>query len=525
MMAKQRKNFPAVLLIIDGWGRAPHQEKNPIELAQTKVFNKLWEDYPHTVLGASGTAVGLLPGQDGNSEAGHLNIGAGRIVEQDVLKITKSINDGTFFKNAALEQAAQHVKSKNSTLHVMGLLSDEHSGHANPKHLDSLLELFRKEGVKKVYLHLFTDGRDTPKYAALGFAAELEKKLQKHEKIVTLMGRFYGMDRKKDWSRTKRAYDTLLVGNEPVFKTVEEAIRDAYENGESDEFLKPRIIASDDSESTRIQDDDTVVFFNLRSDRARQLTKSFVQSKFNKLNPNAFRRKKVLKGLQFVAMTDFGPDLENILTAYPSIDIEGSLPMALKGYRQLYIAESEKFAHITYFLNGGYNKPVAGETRVHVPSPNVKSYDEVPEMAVYEITNQVIDALKYGRYDFIGVNFANADMIGHTGNLEASIKAVQAVDECVGKLAKEVLHHNGILFITADHGNVEEVINAQTGDIDTEHSTNPVPFIIVSNKNLGSKKLPKGVLGHVAPTILDCLEVEKPWSMELISLLRPQIAS
>ncbi len=518
-MKAVKKVGPAVLLILDGWGRAPHQEKNPIELAQTPVMNRLWDEYPHTSLGASGSAVGLLPNQDGNSEAGHLNIGAGRIVEQDVLKISNSIANGTFKKNAAFEQAARHVEEHKSSVHIMGLLSDEHSGHSNPEHLMGLLELFRERDITEIYLHLFTDGRDTSKYAALGFVLELEKKLKQHEKIATIMGRYYSMDRKKSWKRTELAYDTLTLGNVPIFDSAENAIRDAYENGQSDEFIEPRAIGENDKILPRINDGDAVVFFNLRSDRARQLTKVFVQSKFDQLNPHSFKRKKVLKDITFSVMTDFGPDLENILTAFPSEDLEGTLPEALKNYRQLYVAESEKFAHVTYFFNGGHADPVGGEKRELVPSPNVKSYDETPEMATPEITDVIINALRNDLYDFVCANFANADMVGHTGNLEACIKAVQSIDSHIGLIVHEVLKRNGVLFITADHGNVEEIITS-TGEPDTEHSTNPVPFIIVSNHRHSAKKLPHGVLGHVAPTILHCLQVDKPEQMTYDSLIK-----
>lgn len=519
MAIKKTGRAPVLLIILDGWGRAPHQQKNPIQLAKTPVMKKLWDEHPHTTLAASGSAVGLLPNQDGNSEAGHMNIGAGRIVEQDILRISKSIKKGTFFKNAAFEQAARHVKENNSNLHLLGLLSDENSGHSNPEHLQALLKFYRKEKVPRVYLHLFTDGRDTPKYSAVNFINKLEKTLKPNEKIVTLLGRLY-LDRKKNWSRTKLAYNTLLFGAKKKFYSAEEAIQEAYKSGESDEFITPRIILDADNNSPRIKDNDAIIFFNLRSDRARQLTKPFVQSQFNKLNPNSFRRSKVLKNIIFVAMTDFGPDLENILTAYPSEDIEGTLPMALSELRQLYIAESEKFAHITYFLNGGYTHSVGGEVRINIPSPDVDSYDKTPEMSAYKIVKKVLSSLQKNEYDFIGINFANADMVGHTGNLEACIKAVETIDDCIGRLYKEIKKQKGLMIITADHGNIEEIINSETGEVDTEHSNNPVPFIIASPRKFSVKKLPRGVLGNVAPTILDLLGIEKPYQMSCTSLFK-----
>ncbi|MGB0757185.1 MAG: 2,3-bisphosphoglycerate-independent phosphoglycerate mutase [Patescibacteria group bacterium] len=518
-MSSTQKAGPAVLVVIDGWGLAPKQEKNPIKLAQTPIMDHLWEEYPHAMLGASGSAVGLLPHQDGNSEAGHLNIGAGRIVEQDVLKISNSIEKGTFYKNAAFEQAVQHVTEHESSVHLVGLLTDFNSGHSNPEHLIALVELFRKRKIEHVYLHLFTDGRDTEKFSGLTFVSELEKKLQPNEQIVTIMGRFYGMDRRKSWDRTELAYDTLTLGtNIPKFSSSEEAIRKAYEEGESDEFITPRIIASDSSKPSRIHDNDAVIFFNFRSDRARQLSKVFVQPDFTEKNPKSFTRKKTLENLVFVAMTDFGPDLDSILTAFPSEDLEGTLPYALGDLRQLYIAESEKFAHITFFFNGGHADPVAGEERMLIPSPNVKSYDETPEMATPQITDTIIEKIENDEYDFIAANFANADMVGHTGNLEASLAAVKSIDENIGRLVKAVLAKNGHLFITADHGNVEEIITG-TGGVDTEHSTNPVPFIIVSNHPHEQKKLGQGVLGHIAPTVLHCMEVQKPWQMVFDSIM------
>jgi len=522
-MKSSQKHEPAVLLILDGWGIAPHEEQNPIKLAKTPVMDSLWDNYPHAILGASGIAVGLLPDQDGNSEAGHLNIGAGRIVEQDLLKISHSIKNGTFQHNAAWQQAMNHVLDNDSNLHLVGLLSNKNSGHSNPKHLLALLEVFHSKPIKNIYLHLFTDGRDTPKFAALGFVTELQKKLKSNEKIVTLMGRFYGMDRKKAWIRTEIAYSSLIDGNStPVFSSTETALQDSYQNGESDEFITPRIITYDnnhDIKSSRINDNDAIVFFNLRSDRARQLSKVFVQHKFEELNPKSFNRQKILKNITFSVMTDFGPDLENILTAFPSEDLTGTLPKALSNLRQLYIAESEKFAHVTYFLNGGHANPVGGESRQLILSPSVTSYDEMPSMSTPEVTNVILYYLKHQRYNFYCANFANADMVGHTGNLQACIQAVQSIDENIGRIVKEVLKQNGTLFITADHGNVEEIINSD-GEPNTEHSTNPVPFIIVSNHHYKSKKLPNGVLGNIAPTILDILDIPKPKEMTELSLLK-----
>lgn len=521
MSDKQVTKKPYVLVVIDGLGIADNQPDNPVEMAHTPNFNLFREKYYHTSLAASGEDVGLMPNQDGNSEAGHMNIGAGRVVGQDVSIINHSIDDGTFFKNSAFISAISHVQKNNSNLHLMGLLSDKHSGHVNPKHLEALLELIRQQNLtSEVYLHLFTDGRDTPKHAGLGFLRNLEEILQPHERIVTIMGRVL-LDRKKDWPKTKKAYEALTMGVGKLVAKPEKAIKEAYANGETDEFISPTIISiSNDSSYGRIKDNDAIIFYNLRSDRARQLTKPFVQKEFENKNQNSFKREKIIKNLVFVAMTDFGPDLDHVLTAYPSANIDGTLPYALRNLKQLYIAEGEKYAHITYFFNGGHDRPVAGEDRVFVPSPNVDSYDQTPEMSANKITEIVIENIKNNQYDFYAINYANPDMIGHTGNLGAAIKAIECIDKNLGLLMNEIMSRDGVLFITADHGNVEEIINVQTGEIDTEHSNNPVPFYIITNKKLyTTHKLPKGRLADVAPTVLAVMNIPKTREMTGNNLL------
>lgn len=509
MSNNQVHKKPYVLVVIDGLGIANDQPDNPVEMAHTPNLNMLREKYYHTSLAAAGVDVGLMPNQDGNSEAGHMNIGAGRVVGQDVSIINQSIANGTFFKNSAFIAAISHVQKNNSDLHLMGLLSDRHSGHVNPKHLEALLDLIHQQKLtNNVYLHLFTDGRDTPKHAGLGFLRSLEEKLQPHERIATIMGRVL-LDRKKNWPKTKKAYEALILGVGKLVTKPEKAIKEAYASGETDEFISPTIISiSGDPTYGRIKDNDAVIFYNLRSDRARQLTKTFVQTEFEQKNIGSFKREKILKNLVFVAMTDFGPDLDHVLTAYPSADISGTLPYALRNLKQLYIAEGEKYAHITYFFNGGHDRPVAGEDRIFVPSPEVDSYDETPEMSANKITEIVIDNIKKNQYDFYAINFANPDMIGHTGNFGAAIKAIECVDKNLGLILEEVLARDGVLFITADHGNVEEIINIQTGEIDTEHSSNPVPFFIVTNEKLFSThKLPNGRLADVAPTVLSVMNI------------------
>ncbi|MDD4901062.1 MAG: 2,3-bisphosphoglycerate-independent phosphoglycerate mutase [Patescibacteria group bacterium] len=522
--------LPMILVILDGWGVAQPSKGNAVTLAKTPVMSELVKKYPSTLLAASGRAVGLPPHQSGNSEAGHINIGAGRVVEQDVVKISRGINDGTFAKNAGFIEAIRHVNANKSTLHLMGLISNGMSAHSDPDHLFALLSFARVHKVKEVYLHLFTDGRDSPKYASLKLVEDMEKVLKNGEVVASVVGRFYAMDRKKTWARTEKAYDALVSGIGRKAVSASAAITESYNRGESDEFIQPYIITKDGKPLPRIGDNDSVIFLNLRSDRARQFAKVFVQQDFTKMNPGSFTRKKVVKNLRFVAMTDFGPDLDNILTAYPSVDLKETLPMVLKDLSQLYIAESEKYAHVTYFFNGGYSDPVAGEKRKLVPSPDVKSYDETPVMSSAELAKAVIENLsslaKGGRrmlnwrYDFTVLNFAAPDMIGHTGNLKAGTACCREVDRFLGEIVKVYARAGGTILVTADHGNIEEMINLKTGEIDTEHSSNPVPFILV-NDNLRDKKLRDGgALGDIAPTILELLSREKPKEMTGKSLIK-----
>ena len=511
--------YPFLLIILDGWGIAPAGGGNAISLAKTPVITNLTESYPSMLLEASGISVGLPKGQDGNSEAGHMNLGAGRIVEQDVRIISQSINTGLFFKNPAFLTAINHVKKFNSNMHLIGLLSSWQSPHVELDHIVALLTLLKYRKVKNVFLHLFTDGRDSPKFEAIKLIKNLKEHFKNSEKVATIIGRFYAMDRNKKWERTREAYELITEGKGIKAKNAEEAIISAYNRGQSDEFIQPTVIYKNSKPTALIKDNDAVIFFNLRSDRARQLTKTFTQEKFTEKNLGSFKRNKVLKNLLFVALTEFGPDLGNILTAYPSKDIPDTLPMVLRDKKQLYLAETEKYAHVTYFFNGGYADPVASESRLMIPSPILMSYDKKPEMSAGEITDKILEFLRKKQFDFYVINYANPDMIGHTGNLTAGIKAVEFVDHCVGLVVKEVFKNNGQLIITADHGNIEEMINLKTGEIDTEHSTNPVPFILL-NQDLKNKKVRKdGILGDVAPTILDILEIDKPKAMTRRSLL------
>lgn len=504
---------PTLLVILDGFGlRDPQKPGNAITaLTAPHIFGYM-KKYPTTQLVAHGKAVGLFVNQEGNSEAGHLNIGAGRIVEQDLVRISNSIDDGTFFKNEAFRQALHHVKKNKSNIHIMGLLTDGQSGHAHPEHLYALLEFFQKEKFDRVFLHLFTDGRDSSPHSAVEFLKELQKKMKK-EKIASIMGRFYAMDRSKLWHRTEAAYNVMCLGKgEFETDSVEEAITQAYNRSETDEYVSPTVIVHKNTPVGVVNDNDAVIFFNARSDRARQITKAFVQSDFNELNPGSFKRKKVLHNIRFVEMTDFGPNLPHVLTAFPSPDIDKTIAKVIGEHRQqLYITETEKFAHVTYFINGGFAEPVNGEKRIRIHSSSHYSYALYPQMMAKEITKDVIQSLQ--KYDFVCVNFPNADMVGHTGNYKATVKAIRIIDAQVKKIVDAVLRLNGNVVITADHGNAEEMIDEKTGEMLTEHTDNPVPFILVGKEWRKKKLKKKGKLCDVAPTLLKIMNISQPKEM------------
>lgn len=508
---------PVVLIIFDGWGKAIRKSNgNAIKAANPQVFNRLLKEYSRGELAAHGGNVGLPMHQDGNSEAGHMNIGAGRIVKQDTLYISEAIEDGTFYKNTAFLEVLKHAKKYNTKVHILGLLSNGESAHSAPDHLHALLDLVHNEGMKKVFLHLFTDGRDSPPFSAPRLIDILEENLYPEQKIVSIIGRFYAMDRNKYWSRTELTYNMLVNGEGVIAPGAHEAVLRAYNRGESDEFIIPTLITDDHEPLGAIDDNDVIIFFNLRSDRARQLTKPFVQPDFETTNHGTFKRKKIPQNIRFCALTDFGPDLPHVFTAFPSRDVKNSLTEVLKSYRQLYIAESEKYAHITYFFNGGYAEARFGEKRVRVPSPRIAGYNRTPRMSANKITNKVVAEIKKNSYDFIAINFANADMVAHTGDLPATVKAVNFLDECLDQIVKETLKKNGVALITGDHGNAEEMHNVHTGEVITEHSKNPAYLIIVGEKYKVKKRsqmLKRGKLGDVAPTILKIMGIKKPKEM------------
>lgn len=499
---------PIVLIILDGWGIAPRSRGNAIEAARKPNFDKLWKKYPHTTLDASGRFVGLADGWVGNSEAGHANIGAGRLVKDDMVVISEEIANGKFQKNLAINQTIDFVLQNRSRLHVMGMASDGQSPHSSLEHLYAIVDLARGRGVKEIFLHLFTDGRDAPQFNAIKIVGNIAKRVNSKAKIASLIGRFFAMDRGKNWERTKQAYNCLTGVDSLRFNTPEQAVLHAYNKKITDEYLEPSMIAATTKEQTqtRIQEKDGVVFFNARSDRARQLTKCFVQKEFNKLNPGSFRRMEVIEELEFCALTDFGPDLDHILTAYPAAVLPDTLPRLLNNKKQVYIAETEKYAHMTYFINGGSADPVNGEIRVRVPSPTVKSYAQKPEMSAKKVTREALRFVNEG-FDFVGVNFANPDMVGHTGDLAAVMKAIEVVDECLGQMARVALAKNGSMLIVGDHGNAEKMIDLENGEIWTGHTTNPVPFILINDERR-SLKLRNGALSDVAPTVYDLFEIK-----------------
>jgi 2,3-bisphosphoglycerate-independent phosphoglycerate mutase len=518
----QKKIHTTLLIILDGWGiPQATNTTTPIRPETAPHYFSWFKKFPHTELEASGEAVGLFKGQEGNSEAGHLNLGAGRIVKQDGVYISDAIEDGSFFKNNAFKEAIHHAQKYGTAIHVLGLLSNHNSAHSCPEHLYALLDLFYKEGMKKVYLHLFTDGRDSGPYEALKHLEKLREHLHGTEKIVSVMGRFYAMDRNKNWERIQKAYKTIVTG-EALYTalTPEQAIEQAYQRDETDEFISPTLIKHPSEEVVRVEDNDVLFFFNLRSDRARELTKALVQKDFEQINQEVFTRERIPQNTRFVAMTDFGPELESVLTAFPSRDVKNSLVQVLCPRKQLYIAESEKFAHITYFFNGGYPRHICDEQFVKIESDPLINYREKPAMQARTLANYLIKTIEEHRYEFIAVNFANADMVGHTGDLQAAEKAVATLDHELERVIKVLLKEGGQGIITADHGNVEEMINKRTGQPDTEHSVNRVPlFLIISHhhyKQFGiphSRKLSKGKLCNVAPTILKFMGIKKPAEM------------
>ncbi len=517
------KPKPLVLAILDGWGVAPPSEGNAIMHAKTPAMDSFLREYPCMTLFASGAEVGLSFGEMGNSEVGHLNIGAGRVYYQTLPRIDHAIVDRTFHTNSAFVQAAEHVKKNNSRLHLIGLVSHGNV-HASQDHLHELLAFAKQQDLDEVYIHAILDGRDASRDSGATFIEELQGVMKKHKvgEIATLCGRYYAMDRDNRWDRIEKAYLAMAQGiGQAYAKDPLDAITESYKNNVFDEEFLPTVIGKEGKPTTVIADGDAVIFFNFRPDRARQLTKAFVLPAFEKFE------RHYIENLFFVTMTEYEKETP-VVVAYPPNVVVNSLAEVVSkaGLKQFHIAETEKYAHITFFLNGTIEDEFPKEDRAIIPSPQVATYDQAPAMSAYEITKEVIRVIDGEEYDCIFLNFANPDMVGHTGNLKATIEAIEIVDECLQKIADHTLAKNGVLVVTADHGNAEEVTNVQTGAMDKEHSTNPVPLIIIGNQYRGlagpagdppngdlSLMPPVGMLSDVAPTILRLLEIEQPPEM------------
>ena len=506
---------PTVLMILDGYGLRADDKGNAVAEGKTPVMDKLMAECPFVKGNASGMAVGLPEGQMGNSEVGHLNMGAGRIVYQDLTKITKSIQDGDFFENKALLAACENVKKNDSALHMMGLVSDG-GVHSHNTHIYGLLELAKKQGVEKVYVHCFLDGRDTPPASGKDYVAELEAKMKEIGvgEVASVSGRYYAMDRDNRWDRVEKAYNALVKGEGVEAASALEGIQASYDNEKTDEFVEPFVVMKDGAPTATVKDGDSMIFFNFRPDRAREITRTFCDDQFD-----GFERGERVK-TTYVCFTEYDVTIENKLVAFVKEEITNTFGefLAAKGLKQARIAETEKYAHVTFFFNGGVEEPNEGEDRILVKSPKVATYDLKPEMSAYEVSDKLVDAIKSDKYDVIIINYANPDMVGHTGVEPAAIKAIEAVDECVGRAVEAVKEVNGQMFICADHGNAEQLIDEETGEPFTAHTTNPVPFILV-NADPSYKLREGGCLADIAPTLIELMGMEQPKEMTGKSLL------
>lgn len=508
------KKKPTVLMILDGYGLNDNCDANAVCQAKTPVMDQLMSQCPFVKGNASGLAVGLPDGQMGNSEVGHLNMGAGRIVYQELTRITKEIEDGDFFKNEALLKAVNNAKENDSAIHFMGLLSDG-GVHSHNTHLYGLLELAKREGLSKVYVHCFLDGRDTPPASGKGYIEQLEEKMKEIGvgRIGVVSGRYYAMDRDNRWDRVEKAYRALTKGEGVQGTDAAALVQKSYDEGTTDEFVLPTVVLKD-GQPACIEDKDSVVFFNFRPDRAREITRAFCDEEFS-----GFEREKRLD-LTYVCFTDYDDTIQNKLVAFHKVSIENTFGQFLAANKltQARIAETEKYAHVTFFFNGGIEEPNEGEERILVKSPKVPTYDLQPQMSAYEVCDRLVDAITSGKYDVIIINFANPDMVGHTGVEAAAIKAVEAVDECVGRAVDAVKKVNGQMFICADHGNAEQLVDYETGEPFTAHTVNPVPFILV-NADPAFKLREGGCLADIAPTLIELMGLDKPAEMTGKSLL------
>ena len=513
-----------ILVVLDGWGINSETTGNAIANAHTPNMDEFKNYYPSTELQASGIAVGLPWGEVGNSEVGHMIMGAGKIIYQNLPKVSLAIQDRSFFDKKALTDAINHSKKNNSKLHIIGLLGDG-GIHSHIDHLYAILELLKINKVDNdsVCIHAFTDGRDTSPKSAIKFISELQKNIKEENlpgKITSIMGRYYAMDRNKTWERTGLAYHCLVnsVGIKETNSVT--ALEKYYEKDITDEFINPTLIADNNGDFEQIKENDSIIFFNIREDRARQITEAFTANDFNK-----FDRGRKIPNLHFTTMIEYEKNLD-VSVVFPPDNVEFPLGKILSdsGLKQLRIAETEKYAHVTYFFNGGREEPFKNEFRTLIPSPSIDQYDKTPEMSADMITDQILKELDKDEFNFILVNYANADMVGHTGNLKATISAVEFVDKCLGKLYKEAMNNNDTILITGDHGNAEEIFNVRTGEKITEHSSNPVPFILINNnirykEEKNSDQGIGGMLSDIAPTILELFDIQKPQDMTGRSLL------
>ncbi|MBQ5652817.1 MAG: 2,3-bisphosphoglycerate-independent phosphoglycerate mutase [Peptococcaceae bacterium] len=505
------KQLPVVLMILDGWGISEHKEGNAIAQSNTENMDRLLAQYGHSQLFCSGEYVGLPEGQQGNSEVGHLNLGAGRVVYQELTRINKAVREHTLQDNPAFQNVMAHCMEQNKALHLMGLVSPG-GVHSHSSHLYGLLEMAAAKGLKEVYVHCFLDGRDVGPSTGLGFVEELEDKLQQIGvgRIATVSGRYYAMDRDNRWERVEKAYRAMTAGAGETAASAVEAVQQSYDKGETDEFVLPTVVQADGKPVAVIQAGDGVIFFNFRGDRAREISKAFVNREFD-----GFSREYL--GVQYVAMTQYEEGLD-MTVAFPPQDLQNTLGQVLAAnqVKQFRVAETEKYAHVTFFFNGGVEEPNPLEDRLLVPSPKVATYDLQPEMSAIEVKDKLIEAIKGGEYPFILVNFANTDMVGHTGIPEAAQKAVETVDKCVGEVSDAVKNAGGVLLITADHGNAEQMVDPVKGTPHTAHTANPVPFVVMSAEPYTVKD---GSLQDVAPTVLKLLGIDKPADMTGESLI------
>lgn len=498
---------PTALIILDGYGIARDVKQSAIDAAATPVMDKLMKTCPHNIIHASGMDVGLPDGQMGNSEVGHTNIGAGRIVYQELTRITKSIKDGDFFTNEAFKAAIENVKKSGGALHLMGLLSDG-GVHSHNTHLYALIELAKREGIDEVYVHCFLDGRDVGPTTGADFVKELEDEMKKigTGKVATVMGRYYAMDRDNRWERVKKAYDAIVNGEGIKAADAESAVRESYKNDVTDEFVVPTVIDG----AAKLKEGDSVIFFNFRPDRAREITRTLVDESFDGFERKYFK-------VYYVCMTQYDKSMPNVDVAFKPTSLVNTFGeyISSKGLTQLRIAETEKYAHVTFFFNGGVEKEYAGEDRALIASPKVATYDLKPEMSAYEVTDEAVKRILSGKYDVIVLNFANCDMVGHTGVFDCAKAAVEAVDECLGRVLDAIDKMGGCALVTADHGNADEMFD-DDGNVVTAHSTNPVPLVM---KGYNAKLKPEGRLADIAPTLLDMMGLEKPSEMTGESML------